>query len=413
MGLKYEKETIELPESWKLLALPAIAVGFVLLAVAFVIGLIANGMGEAGMKFAAHSYLANFIFLFSFSIGALFFILIQFLTRAGWSTAIRRIAEIKMAMLPWSAAFFIPILGSVLLGQSFLYEWNVDPSTVHNSLIREKIEAGYLRKDYFAMRSFLYLGLLTVMALWLFSKSRAQDESGDVELSLVRQKWAGPMVMVFALTVSFLAFDWVMSIDADWFSTIFGVYLFAASMLGFFSMMVIINRLLQRAGKLKGLVSTEHYHDMGKFMFGFVMFWSYIAFSQLVLIWYANIPEETEWYRVRLTGGWNYYSYTLLAVHFAIPLLGLMSRHVRRHPAGLLFWACWLIFVHWMDMTYLVMPNVQGGFSFIGMFGHFVGGVGALAVFAGLFSLRATGVPLVAMRDPRLPESLTYSNPIL
>jgi hypothetical protein len=188
--------------------------------------------------------------------------------------------------------------------------------------------------------------------------------------------------------------------------------LFAASMLGFFAMMVIINMLLQKAGKLKGLVNVEHYHDMGKFMFGFVMFWSYIAFSQLILIWYGNIPEETNWYKVRLSNGWEYYSYFLLAVHFAIPLLGLLSRHVRRHSFGLFFWACWLVVVHWMDMTYLVMPNA-GGFSIIPMVGHLIGGAGALAVFAGLFILRATGVPLVAVRDPRLPESLTYSNPIL
>jgi hypothetical protein len=204
-----------------------------------------------------------------------------------------------------------------------------------------------------------------------------------------------------------------MSIDAAWFSTIFGVYVFAASMLGFFAMMVIINMALQKAGKLKGLISVEHYHDLGKFMFGFVMFWSYIAFSQLVLIWYGNIPEETEWYRVRLNGGWQYYSYALIAVHFAIPFLGLISRHVRRHRAGLLFWACWLVAVHWMDMTYLVMPNVKGGFAVIPMLGHLVGGIGALAVFAGFFLLKASNVPLVAVRDPRMPESLTYSNPIL
>jgi hypothetical protein len=416
MGLKYDKETIELPASWKSKPLPLIAVGLILLTVSFTIGLtVAGGSGdtERGMKFATHSYLANFIFLMSFSIGALFFIMVQFLTRAGWSTAIRRVAEIKMAILPYSGMLFIPIIGLVLTGNHALYEWNQDPSNIHNSLIRGKIEDGYLQSNYFTLRSVIYLLLLSGMSIWFFNKSRAQDESGDPELSLARQKWSGPFIMVYALTVSFLAFDWVMSIDAAWFSTIFGVYVFAASMLGFFAMMVIINMALQKAGKLNGLINVEHYHDLGKFMFGFVMFWSYIAFSQLVLIWYGNIPEETEWYRVRLNGGWQYYSYALIAVHFAIPFLGLISRHVRRHRAGLLFWACWLVAVHWMDMTYLVMPNVKGGFSVIPMLGHLVGGVGALAVFAGFFLLKASNVPLVAVRDPRMPESLTYSNPIL
>ncbi|MBU6175713.1 MAG: quinol:cytochrome C oxidoreductase, partial [Planctomycetes bacterium] len=153
--------------------------------------------------------------------------------------------------------------------------------------------------------------------------------------------------------------------------------------------------------------------DIGKFMFGFVMFWSYIAFSQLLLIWYGNIPEETYWYKVRLENGWQFYSYSLIFVHFAIPLLGLMSRHVRRHRSGLFFWACWLILVHWMDMAFLVMPNVQGGFPVVPMVGHFLGGLGMLFLLAAFFIFRASGTPLVAVRDPRLPEALTYTNPIL
>ena len=257
------------------------------------------------MKYLVHSYLANFMFLFTFSLGALFFVLIQFLTRAGWSSSIRRIAEIIMAILPWSAVLFLPLVVLLYTPEgSALYEWNSPAEEIHNSIIRDK--TGYLEKGFFTVRTFLYFGLLTGMALWYFSKSRQQDETGDVELSLARQKWAGPLIMVFSLTVTFAIFDWVMSIDADWYSTIFGVYVFSASMMAFFAMMVVINMTLQNAGKLKNLVTVEHYHDMGKFMFGFVMFWSYIAFSQLVLIWYANIPEETNWFRFRLEGGWGY-----------------------------------------------------------------------------------------------------------
>jgi len=409
MSLKYDKEGIQLPEVWKAKAPVFISIGLVLLVVGA--GLCLMTGQENAAKYLSHSYLANFIFLFSFSIGALFFIMIQFLTRAGWSTSIRRVAEIIMAILPWSAMLFLPILISLFLGNSTLYEWNQAPDAIENTVIRAKV--GYLEKGFFAARTLLYIGLLSGMALWFFSKSRAQDESGDPELSLARQKWAGPMVMVFALTVSFAAFDWVMSIDGDWYSTIFGVYLFAASMLAFFSLMVIINMTLQKAGKLQEFVTVEHYHDIGKFMFGFVMFWSYIAFSQLLLIWYGNIPEETFWYKVRLENGWQYYSYGLIFVHFAIPLLGLMSRHVRRHRNGLFFWACWLILVHWMDMAFLVMPNVQGGFPVVPMVGHFLGGLGMLFLLAAFFIFRASGTPLVAVRDPRLPEALTYTNPIL
>ncbi len=375
------------------------------------VGSISGEDKELSMKFFTHSYLANFTFLFTICIGALFFVMIQFLTRAGWSASIRRVAEIIMAFLPWAAVLFVPIIVCLFAGDHSLYEWNQAKEAIENSLIRAK--ADYLAAGFFTLRSIVYIGLLSMMALWFFAKSRAQDETGDIDLTLDRQKWSGPMIMVFSLVVSFAAFDWVMSIDADWYSTIFGVYVFSAGMMAFFAMMVILNMSLQRKGKLKGLVNVEHYHDLGKFMFGFVMFWSYIAFSQLILIWYANIPEETNWYRIRLEGGWFYFSYGLIFAHFAIPFLGLMSRHVRRNNNALFFWACWLVVVHWMDMTYLILPNVEQGLPIVPLIGHILGGVGMLLIFFAFFIIRASGVPLVAVRDPRLPEALTYTNPIL
>lgn len=415
MSLKYDQETVQIPETWKAKAPLLISAALICLVVGaglcFVGGKSANVPGVSATKYVMHSYLSNFMFLFSFSLGALFFILIQFLTRAGWSSSIRRVAEILMAVLPWSAVLFVPVLLMLFANDTSLYEWNQSAEAIENSVIRAKI--GYLERGFFTFRTVLYIGLLSGIALWYFNKSRAQDETGDVELSIDRQKWAGPMVMVFSLTASFAAFDWVMSIDADWYSTIFGVYIFSASMMAFFALMVVLCMNLQNAGKIKDLVTIEHYHDMGKFMFGFVMFWSYIAFSQLLLYWYGNIPEETYWYKVRLMGGWEYFSYGLIFVHFIIPFLGLMSHHVRRHRTGLYFWACWLIVVHWMDMTYLVMPNVPGGLPVLPLVGHFVGGVGMLLMLSAFFIIRSSGVPLVAMRDPRLPEALTYTNPLL
>ena len=415
MSLKYDQETVQLPASWKgkvpLLVVAAVILLAVGAGLCFVGGLPSGDEGKLSLKYLTHSYLANFIFIFSISIGALFFVLIQFLTRAGWSASIRRVAEILMAILPWSAVLFVPILLINFAGDNSLYEWNTPVDKIHNSLIVAK--KGYFSTGFFTIRSLFYIVALSGMALWLFSKSRAQDETGDVELTLDRQKWSGPMVMLFALVVSFISFDWVMSIDADWYSTIFGVYIFSGSMMAFFSMMAILNMLLQRSGKLKGFVNIEHYHDMGKFMFGFVMFWSYIAFSQLILIWYANIPEETTWYDIRLNNGWQVFSYGLILVHFILPFLGLMSRHIRRNKSVLMFWAVWLVFVHWIDMTYLILPNVPGGLPVVPLVGHLLGGLGMIALLFAFFIIRASGVPLVAIRDPRLPEALTYTNPLL
>ena len=414
MSSKYDLETIELPAKWKSLKPIFFAVGLILLAGGAFLSLFARGAEgstDSAFKFFMHSYLANFMFVMTIALGALFFILIQFVSRAGWSTSIRRIAELIMTTIPFLALMFIPIIAILFANYNAPYEWNV-PAEVHSSVVKAKIDIGYLTKEWFSIRAVSYFVLWIAMAFYFFGHSRKQDETGDIEHSLARQKWAGPCIMVFALSVSFAAFDWVMSIDADWFSTIFGVYVFAAGMMAFFATTILISMALQNAGKLQAFVNVEHFHDMGKFMFGFIMFWSYIAFSQLLLYWYGNIPEETFWYQVRLKDGWQYLAYALIPLHFAIPFLGTLSRHIRRHRLGLTFWAAWAIAVHWLDMTFLVMPNA-GAPSVVPILGHLLGGLGMLFVFLSFFLVRASDVPLVPMKDPRLPEALTYANPLL
>jgi hypothetical protein len=414
MSLQYDKESIELPDSWKNKSAILFAAGLALLVIGAVFSLFSqSGGSDSGnaLKFVTHSYLANYMFVMTIALGSLFFILVQYVARAGWSSSIRRIAELLMSTIPFLAILFVPILVLLYANSDALYEWNVREK-VHSSVILNKIDVGYLTRNYFTLRAIVYFALWVFMAGVFFNLSRKQDESGDVELTLARQKWSGPFIMLFALSVSFAAFDWVMSIDADWFSTIFGVYIFAAGMMGFFATMILLCMSLQRFGKLQKMVTVEHFHDMGKFMFGFIMFWSYIAFSQLLLYWYGDIPEETNWYRTRLMDGWQYLAYALIPLHFAIPFLGTISRHVRRHRAGLAFWAVWALVVHWLDMTFLVIPN-SGPASLVPLVGHFLGGVGMLAIFLAFFLVRASHVPLVAVRDPRLPEALTYTNPLL
>lgn len=412
MTSKYDLETIELPAKWK--PSPLFAGGLILVVLGALFGVFVKGQGasaDSELRFMSHSYLANFMFIMTIALGSLFFILVQFVARAGWSTSIRRIAELIMSTIPFLTLLFLPIIFALFAGKNIPYEWNV-PEEVHSSVVKAKIDVGYLTKEWFFIRSIVYFGLWSLMAYFFFSHSRKQDDTGDIEHSLARQKWSGPCIMIFALSVSFAAFDWVMSIDADWYSTIFGVYVFAAGMMAFFATMILICMALQNSGKLRSFVTVEHFHDMGKFMFGFIMFWSYIAFSQLLLYWYGNIPEETYWFAVRLKDGWQYLAYALIPLHFAIPFLGTISRHVRRHRLGLTFWAVWALVVHWLDMTFLVMPNA-GPANFVALFGHFLGGLGMFAILMAFFLVRAKSAPLVPMKDPRLPEALTYANPIL
>jgi hypothetical protein len=246
------------------------------------------------------------------------------------------------------------------------------------------------------------------------------------------EKMAAPAVLLFGLSLSFAAFDLLMSLDPHWFSTIFGVYYFAGCMMSFFAACILLGKWLQKSGAIgAGEITTEHRHDLGKFLFGFVVFWSYIAFSQFMLIWYANNPEETGWYVVRQEGAMAYFAIALVFMHFVIPFLGLLSRHVKRHPTALVFWAWWLIVAQWLDLFYVVVPSVEHwmGHGHAGHGHEEVAhaaehahhafplalsdlltpiGLAALALF--FFARRARAVALTPRLDPRRQESLSLQN---
>jgi hypothetical protein len=200
-----------------------------------------------------------------------------------------------------------------------------------------------------------------------------------------------------------------MSLNPRWFSTIFGVYYFSGAVVGFLAAVILLAMSLQAGGRLEASITVEHYHDLGKLLFAFVIFWGYIAFSQYLLIWYANIPEETDWYLVRQAGGWATVSLVLLFVHLLIPFFGLLSREVKRRKALLGFWAVWLLVAHWIDLYWLVMPSVAPAApplraTDIGC----LLGIGCLYL-AAIFHA-ADGRALVPVGDPRLAESLAFEN---
>jgi hypothetical protein len=402
-------DNITMPANWRGYAPSLFAVGFVCVLLSLGLAFLSHSeRPELAFRTFFHSYLANFMYCLSFCLGALFFVMLQHLTRACWSASIRRIAELLAFTIPWWSLFFLPILAMVLFtDSSSLYAWNGDPSLL-NEMVQEKVKH-YLYGNFFALRTVIYFAVFIIAARVYFAMSRKQDETGDTEITLKLQRWAGPFIMLFALALNFAAFDWMMSIDAGWFSTIYGVYLFAASMLSFFAVMILSCYTLQRNGRMEKLVTIEHYHDMAKFQFGFIVFWAYIAFSQFLLYWYANIPEETLWYKERMHHGWQYVGLILIIFHFAIPFLGTVSRHVRRNRAVMAGWAGLILVAHWLDMMYLIMPNV-GDLTTMLVLGHLVCWIGMLSIFLALFLLRVGDTPLVATKDPWLPEALVYQN---
>ena len=275
----------------------------------------AVGFSEVLREQFYFSYLIAWTFCLSLALGCLFVVLIKHLTRAHWVVVVRRWPEAVAASFPLLAILFIPILIGLFDGHGPYHHWNVEGIDDPTSDYYDEIVAGkiaYLNRPFFIVRVVLYLLVWTFVAGRLWRLSLLQDLTKDPAIS-ARQRhlsaWGLPAV---GLTTAFASFDLLMSLDPHWFSTIFGVYFFAGAFMSAFALTAVCMTLFQRAGMLRGTVTAEHYHDLGKLMFGFVVFWAYIAFSQYMLIWYGGIPEETIWFQHRLEHGWREFSGVLL-----------------------------------------------------------------------------------------------------
>ena len=373
------------------------AVGIVGLAAAVGLGM---AQGD-GLKQFAFAYLVNFAFFLSLSLGALFFIGIMYVTRASWNVVIRRLAEVMAAVMPLMAVLCIPIL---LMSRS-IYGW-MDPEVAASHAMAHKV--GFLNQGAFTLRLAIYFVIWSGYSLFYWRSSVAQDKSGDLAITRRFENLSGFALMICAIATAAASFDLVMSIDPLWFSTMFGVYYWAGGFVSFFAVLTLVTMGLQNTGRLTRIVSPEHFHDYGKLMFGFTFFWGYIAFSQYMLYWYANIPEETAWYLLRSQNGWGKLGMVTLFCTFALPFLGLISRWAKRNRKVMAFWAAWIVVAQWLNLYWVVMPEYSE---------HFVLSPAAVAGFFGIGGLwlatatrLAMGGSLVPTRDPRLSDSLRFEN---
>jgi hypothetical protein len=203
----------------------------------------------------------------------------------------------------------------------------------------------------------IYGAIYTFIAGWFARQSRKQDDSGDPKLSIKMRRASGPAMIVFAFTTCMVAFDVLMSLAPKWYSTIYGVTFWGSACVGGFSALALIVLWIQRNGRLVHSINEEHYHDIGKWMFTFTFFWAYTAFSQFMLQWYGNMPEETVWYKYRMFGDWQWVSIAILVGYWAFPFVFLMSRWTKRIVPSLVFFAVWQLVFHWLDMYWNAMPQ--------------------------------------------------------
>ena len=331
-----------------------------------IISLVLGSMHGDHWKRFLHAYVIGWTYIFSISLGMLWIILVHYLVRGRWLTAVRRIAEAMAMAFP---LIFIAGLGfiiPVLAGYQDLYYW-AHPDG-RNPLLNPAIahKLGWLDPTFFAVRYVIYGVVFSGTAAYFSKKSREQDESGDPKLTDTMRVASAPAMILFGFATCFIAWDVLMSFAPRWYSTIYGVNFWGSACVGGMAALGLFVLGIQRSGRLVHSITPEHYHDIGKWMFAFTFFWAYTAFSQFMLQWYGNMPEETVWYKYRLFGEWQWVSIAMLVGFWAFPFVFLMSRWTKRIVPSLVFFCVWQLVFHWLDIYWNVMPQYDWQTSFHG-----------------------------------------------
>ncbi|HVZ33412.1 MAG TPA: hypothetical protein VG963_13360 [Polyangiaceae bacterium] len=398
----------------------------------------------------AFSYLFAYMAFLIIALGGVFFGLLQYLTSSGWSVTIRRTTE----FLHWPLWLFVILFVPIALNLDQLYPWTqdahaahaahgehgevqggeqsggrpLDPELIPMEGVNEDAEhqahakvlaakEPYLNKTFFFIRAAIYFVSWVVISRKLFKNSTEQDQSGDPKLTVSSQRVAPAAIAVFALTTTFAAFDWLMSLEPSWISTIFGVNFFAQCIVALFAVTILIALSLRAQGHLKDAVNVEHFHDLGKLQFGFLVFWAYVNFSQYMLIWYASIPEETTYYHKRWSeggDGWKAWSLAIVFGHFIIPFFVILSRNAKRALTPLGIGAAIILLFHFVMVYWLVMPYYGARLTEGPRLNPSIADLACLMAVGGLyFTLvfyRMTKHPLIPVKDPRLGRSLHFVN---
>jgi hypothetical protein len=348
------------------------------------------------------SWLFAFGFFFTLCAGCFFWTIVHYATDAEWTVVVRRQLENIAVLVAVLAIFFIPIL----LLRHHLYEWmNIAPGKEANL----DSKRAYLNLNFFILRAAFFLGFFIIASQLLRRFSVRQDKDGNPQFTIRLRKVAFASLPLFALCLTFGAFDWLMSLNYRWFSTMFGVYIFAGAAGSSMALLVLVIGALQRAGYLKNVVTLEHYHIMGKWMFAFCVFWAYIGFGQYMLIWYANMPEETQYYLTRNTESWWNLSMLLVIGRFFGPFAILLLRSIKKHPRQLCYVAAWILLMQMLDIYLVVLPALHGTGIHVSLWDFAaIIAIGATLAFAYLRIVGKTS--LFPVRDPRLIESLKLVN---
>jgi hypothetical protein len=385
---------------------------------ALLVGLVGLAAGIVGWFVNAdqfyQSWLIGFLFVLGLALGSLALLMLQHLSGGQWGLVSRRVFEAASRTLPLVALAFIPIL----FGLRPLFLW-ARPEAVQADRILQ-MKAPYLNVPFFTARAVGYFAFWMICTYLLSKWSSAQDR-GEAAVTMedtVRfRTLSAPGLLFLVLTVSLASVDWIMSVDPHWYSTIFGLLTALGQGLSALAFTIAVLALLAQAGALGGVVTPRHFHDLGKLLLAFVMLWAYLSFSQFLIIWSGNLPEEIPWYIARIRGGWGAVALLLVVGHFALPFALLLSRDLKRHSGLLSKIAIAVVVMRLVDLIWLVAPTFDGhgregdahpGFSFPIHWMDVVIPIGLTGVWLFFFARQLRGRPLLPLNDPYFKETFAH-----
>jgi len=342
------------------------------------------------------SYLVAWVFWVELTLGCLALLMIKYVAGGAWGAVIRRLAESAARTLPLLAVLFVP----VALGLPQLYEWARPEHVAHDPLLQHK--AAYLNVPFFLARAVFYFAVWIGFARWLERWSLREDETADPHVAHRLDLISRGGLVALGLTMTFAAFDWTMSLEPHWFSTIYGVIFMGASVLSGFALLIAMTAVLVERGPFGGVVGPGHLHDLGKFLLAYVLLYAYFGYSQFIITWSGNLPEEIPWYLRRVQGGWQWVVLLIVVFHFALPFLVLLARDVKRRASWMLRVALALAVMRVVDTWWLVTP----AFDVAHPVPHWLDVATLLAVgglWLALFFRQLGGRPLLPLADPSLP----------